>query len=57
VQTEKIFAPFLTYKQTGTGIGLALVIKIVENHQGHMEVDSKPGRGTTFRLRFPVLHG
>jgi signal transduction histidine kinase len=53
-QTDKIFAPFLTYKQSGTGIGLALVLKIVENHQGRMEVDSKPGRGTTFRLLFPL---
>lgn len=53
-QLENIFAPFLTYKKQGTGIGLAIVRKIVENHQGKVQVDSKPGRGTQFRLYFPL---
>jgi signal transduction histidine kinase len=53
-QTEKLFAPFLTSKQHGTGIGLAIVRKIIENHQGKVEVESKVGKGTTFRLLLPV---
>lgn len=53
-QLENIFAPFLTYKKQGTGIGLAIVRKIVENHQGKVMVESKPGRGTQFRLTFPL---
>ncbi|MEM1057870.1 MAG: GAF domain-containing protein [Verrucomicrobiota bacterium] len=51
---EEIFAPFLTTKETGTGIGLAIVRKIVENHQGKVEVKSALGKGTTFALLFPV---
>ena len=38
----------------GNGIGLALCKKIVENHHGHISVDSSPGTGTTFYIRFPV---
>ncbi len=53
-QLENIFAPFLTYKKQGTGIGLAIVRKIVENHQGKVFVDSKPGRGTQFKLFLPL---
>lgn len=53
-QLQNIFAPFLTYKKQGTGIGLAIVRKIVENHQGKVIVDSKPGRGTVFKLYFPL---
>ncbi|HSI86971.1 MAG TPA: ATP-binding protein, partial [Candidatus Methylacidiphilales bacterium] len=53
-QVEHLFAPFLTHKQKGTGIGLAMVLKIVENHQGKVQVESKVGRGTTFRVYFPA---
>jgi signal transduction histidine kinase len=53
-QVEHLFAPFLTHKQKGTGIGLAMVLKIVENHQGKVLVESKVGRGTTFRVFFPA---
>ncbi|PTX99638.1 histidine kinase [Verrucomicrobia bacterium LW23] len=53
-QVEHLFAPFLTTKQKGTGIGLAMVLKIVENHQGKVLVDSRPGRGTVFRVYFPA---
>lgn len=51
---EEIFAPFLTTKEAGTGIGLAIVRKIVENHQGKVVVQSTPGKGTTFTLLFPL---
>ncbi|HEY0257401.1 MAG TPA: GAF domain-containing protein [Candidatus Methylacidiphilales bacterium] len=53
-QIENLFAPFLTYKESGTGIGLAIVKKIMENHQSKMQVDSKIGQGTRFKLFFPL---
>ena len=53
-QMNNLFAPFLTDKETGTGIGLAIVKKIIENHQGKVEVESKLGQGTKFKLLFPT---
>ena len=53
-QIENLFAPFLTYKESGTGIGLAIVKKIMENHQGKVQVESKLGQGTKFKLLFPL---
>jgi signal transduction histidine kinase len=51
-----IFEPFYTTKDEGYGVGLGLstVYGIVENHHGRIEVESKPGEGTCFRLWFPV---
>jgi signal transduction histidine kinase len=53
---KKIFEPFFTTKQTGqgTGLGLAITYGIVENHGGKIELESKPGKGSTFRMIFPV---
>jgi signal transduction histidine kinase len=53
-QIANLFAPFLTYKDSGTGIGLAIVKKIIENHQGKVEVESKVGQGSRFKLLFPI---
>jgi two-component system sensor histidine kinase HydH len=50
----KIFDPFFSTKRKGTGLGLAIVHQIVENHGGDITVDSREGKGTTFRITLPV---
>jgi two-component system nitrogen regulation sensor histidine kinase GlnL len=49
-----LFEPFVSSKATGSGLGLALVAKIIGDHGGLIEVDSRPGR-TDFRLHLPVV--
>ena len=51
---NKIFMPFYTTKSSGAGIGLALVHKIALAHGGTTSVNSKEGKGSTFRLFLPV---
>ncbi len=52
---QKIFLPFFTTKDEGTGFGLALVQKIIVSHGGNIEVESKDGEGTTFRVTLPEV--
>ncbi len=51
---DRIFEPFTTTKEKGTGLGLALVLSVVEAHRGTVEVHSTPGVGSTFSLRIPL---
>jgi PAS domain S-box-containing protein len=51
----KIFDPYFTTKQTGSGLGLATAYSIVKNHHGHISVESKLGEGTVFHVYFPAL--
>ena len=57
VTKDKIFNPFFTTKDTGTGLGLAMTHKIVQEHGGDIEVESVVGKGTTFTLTLPRVQG
>jgi signal transduction histidine kinase len=50
---QDIFNPFFSTKQKGTGLGLAVSLKIVEDHYGDLRVSSEVGRGTIFKMRLP----
>lgn len=50
----RIFDPYFTTKSQGSGLGLAVCYSVIQQHQGHIEVESKPGKGTRFRLYLPA---
>ncbi|MER2567044.1 MAG: ATP-binding protein, partial [Myxococcaceae bacterium] len=52
---RRVFDPLFTTKPMGTGLGLAVVSRVVEQHRGFVSVQSEPGRGATFELYLPVL--
>jgi signal transduction histidine kinase len=51
---SKIFEPYFTTKETGSGLGLTLVFKIVREHQGEITVKSKSGEGSCFTIALPI---
>jgi len=53
-ELNKIFSPFYSRKEEGMGLGLAYVKKIMDLHNGRIEVKSKKGQGTTFTLQLPI---
>ena len=53
-KVERIFNPFFTTKDKGTGLGMAISKKIVEAHEGTIDVVSEPGRGTEFAVALPL---
>jgi PAS domain S-box-containing protein len=53
-ELSKIFDPFYTTKNSGTGLGLSVSYGIIQDHHGTVDVQSVPGMGTTFVLAFPV---
>jgi len=50
----KIFEPYFTTMETGTGLGLTQVYKIIREHNGEITVDSQPGAGTDFKISLPI---
>jgi signal transduction histidine kinase len=54
---DRVFNPFFTTKPTGSGLGLPIVRKIVDAHDGRIDLSSEPGRGTRFRVTLPVSSG
>ena len=52
----QVFEPFFSTKAGGSGLGLALVHRVVQDHDGDIDVRSTPGLGTTFTLSLPVRH-
>ncbi len=50
---EQIFNPFFTTKETGVGLGLSVVSKIVDDHRGSIRVSSEPGKGACFQVFLP----
>lgn len=51
---EKIFVPFFTTKENGSGLGLSIVHRIIEEHEGRIYVKSKPDKGTKFTIYLPI---
>lgn len=54
-EQDRIFEPFFSMRENGTGLGLATTQRIVESMGGTIDVESEPGRGALFRLEFPAV--
>jgi two-component system sensor histidine kinase HydH len=53
-ERERMFDPFYTTRKEGTGLGLAVVQQIIEQHRGRIEVESAPGEGTLVEVILPA---
>ena len=53
-ELDKIFEPFYTTKSEGTGLGLSMVQRIIDDHGGTVDVISKEGKGTSFYIKLPI---
>ncbi len=53
-QLQKIFDPYFTTKEKGSGLGLAVVYSIIKNHEGHIDIESTVGAGSTFTFYIPA---
>ena len=51
---DNIFQPFFSTKEEGTGLGLSIATRIVEEHQGRLDIQSKEGQGSTFIITLPI---
>lgn len=51
---QRLFEPFFTTKEKGTGLGLAVTRRIIEEHRGSIQVESEPGKGTNFTVLLPA---
>ena len=51
---KRLFDPFFTTKEAGTGLGLSIAARIVEKHEGALQYQTQPGRGTTFGIVLPL---
>jgi signal transduction histidine kinase len=47
---SKVFQPFFTTKRKGSGLGLSITRRLVEQHGGHIDLESEPGKGTAFNI-------
>lgn len=56
-ELDSIFNPFFTTKSSGTGLGLAITHRIIQEHNGRIEVDSEVDKGTVFRVYIPIKEG
>ncbi|NPV39535.1 Chemotaxis regulator - transmits chemoreceptor signals to flagelllar motor components CheY [Brevinematales bacterium NS] len=56
-QIQKIFEPYYTTKDYGTGLGLTITYKIIKEHDGDIQIQSKPGEGTSFTIYLPIHKG
>lgn len=54
---DRVFDPFFSTKDRGTGLGMAIVATVVSAHQGEIDVDSVPGTGTRFTIKLPAERG
>lgn len=54
-EQDKIFDAYYTTRTGGTGLGLPTCRRIIEEHDGHIELHSEPGKGTNFRVLLPLM--